>query len=278
MEIAVPDIKRKIKVIPMKQLNKQEAGISFLKGVIGAIPYAGTLLNEIIFDYRSRLKEKRLVGFVEELEKELSKYDETKIDFEYLKTDEFSDILEEILKKVVTSNSDEKIKRFKKILIGEMTASNNTEFKLTFLDITSKITETQILILKEHNSIGRSISKYYKDIESLNRDIPELEKGLRTEKQLAAKGYANNTTLFEKRLKQMKLELNKKLKATKQVESKRSYTHYGISLEEFLIQIQDLISKGLLVDAGAGISYLNPFQVLDITKLAKGYLKYIIEE
>ena len=261
----------------MVKIDKKEVGISAIKSAIGAVPVAGSLLNEIFFDYRNRLKEKRLISFINELTKSLEKFNTEKIDLNYLKTDEFSDILEEIIKRVTITNSSEKQKRFKKILIGEMTASLDSEFKLSFLDITSTITEIQLLILKEHNTIGKSVGKYYRDIENLNIQIPELEKSLRNEKLLASKGYANNTTLFEKRLKQIKTELNKKIKATKQSESKRFGRYYNINQENYLMQVQDLISKGLIIDIGIGASNLNAFQVLEITNFGKEYLKYILE-
>ena len=40
---------------------------SVIRGLVGAIPYVGTALNEAIFDFRSRLKQERLEKFVEEL-------------------------------------------------------------------------------------------------------------------------------------------------------------------------------------------------------------------
>jgi hypothetical protein len=261
----------------MEKIDKKEAGISALKGAIGAIPVAGTLLNEIIFDYRSRVKEKRLLLFLDDLSKTLRSLNDQKIDIDYLKTEEFSDILEEILKRVASSQSNEKRNRFKKILIGEMSASLKSEFKTSFLDITSNITETQLLILKEHNTIGKSVGRYYRDIENLNYQIPELEKSLRNETLLAKKGYANNTTLFEKRLKQIRTELNKKTKATKQSDAKRFGKYYGIDQEDYLIHVQDLVSKGLMIDVGIGVSGYNSFQILEITAFGKEYLKYIME-
>jgi len=261
----------------MNKIDKKEVSISALKGAIGAIPVAGTLLNEIFFDYRSRIKEKRLLKFLEDLTMSIETLDSQKIDMNYMKTDEFSDILEEILKRVTVSNSEEKQIRFKKILIGEMTATCNTEFKMSFLDITSSLNEIQLIILKEHNTIGRSVGKYYRDIENLNYQIPELEKSLRNEKLLASKGYANNTTLLEKRLKQIRTELNKKVKATKQSENKRFGKYYSVSQDDYLIHIQDLYSKGLMIDAGIGTSNFNSFQIMEITNFGKEYLKYILE-
>lgn len=261
----------------MSKIDKTEAGVSAIKSLLGAVPFAGTLLSEALFDYRSRIKEKRFKLFVSELSKTLEKLDSTKVDFAYLKTDEFSDILEETIRRAISTSSNEKINRFKMILIGEMTGSLKSEYKLSFLDITSQLSEIQLIILKQYNTIGKSVGKYYRDIESLNDQIPEIEKGLQNEKLLAKRGYANNTTLFESRLKLLRKELRKKQQATKQSESKRFGKHYNLTQEESLIHVQDLLSKGLMVDLGIGLSNYYGFPIFEITGYGKEYLKFILE-
>lgn len=47
-----------------KKLQTKEYGISTLKGMIGAIPFAGTFLNEVAFEARSRIKQERVNRFV----------------------------------------------------------------------------------------------------------------------------------------------------------------------------------------------------------------------
>lgn len=261
----------------MAKIDKKEIGISVIKSALGAAPYVGTLLNEIVFNYRSRIKEKRLLEFVKQLEQSIAELQDNDINYEYLKSDEFSDILEEIFKKISTTSSSEKSARFKKILIGEMTATLHTDHKLTFLDITNSITEKQIEILKEHSTIGKSIGKYYKDIELLNNQIPDLIKTISNEKSIASRGYKNDPILFEKRLKLMTREVNRKMKGVKQAEPKRYGKHYNVSQDQYNLLVQDLISKGLLVDIGIGITNLNPFQIVEVTSFGKEYLKYLME-
>jgi hypothetical protein len=85
------------KMIPASHTDPSSAkeyGLSVLKGVIGAVPYVGTALNEIIFDARSRLKEDRLNSFFAEVAEEVERLSEESIDHDYLKSEEFSDLIE----------------------------------------------------------------------------------------------------------------------------------------------------------------------------------------
>ena len=62
-----------------------------VRGLVGAIPYVGTLLNEAIFDLRARLKQERLEKFVEYLADSLQTLEHDKIDVAYIQSAEFID-------------------------------------------------------------------------------------------------------------------------------------------------------------------------------------------
>lgn len=123
-----------------------EAGISALKVAIDAIPYVGTALNEAIFECRGRIKQSRINNFVIELGKYIEGNNEN-IDVNYVKSEQFGDILESIFKEVIRTGVQDKIDRFKKILVKQMNPSNYNEFTDTFLDIVAKINEKEIQIL-----------------------------------------------------------------------------------------------------------------------------------
>ena len=130
------------------KIQLKHAAISAKNVVFSSIPVCGTILDEVLFGYRSRVKQERLNRFVEELEKYLRSMRSGDIDQEYLKSEEFGDIFESILRRVVNTASEEKMHRFKRILLNEMTHTYTSDFKETFLDIAFRINEDQILILK----------------------------------------------------------------------------------------------------------------------------------
>ncbi|MCC6216131.1 MAG: hypothetical protein IT376_14805 [Polyangiaceae bacterium] len=45
----------------------KEYGLAVLKGAIGAIPFVGTAINEILFEARGRLKQARVEEFVRQV-------------------------------------------------------------------------------------------------------------------------------------------------------------------------------------------------------------------
>lgn len=66
------------------KILKDEYSLAALKGLIGAIPYAGTLLNEILFEARSRVKQERVNLFIIEFSEYLLKHSTTTEDISNL--------------------------------------------------------------------------------------------------------------------------------------------------------------------------------------------------
>lgn len=50
----------KIVHLSMDKNIRNEAGISLAKSIFNAVPYVGGLLNEVAFDFRSRIKQERI--------------------------------------------------------------------------------------------------------------------------------------------------------------------------------------------------------------------------
>jgi len=51
----------------IKKDEYKEAGVSVVRSLFSAVPYAGGALNEIFFDYRSRVKQNRINAFADML-------------------------------------------------------------------------------------------------------------------------------------------------------------------------------------------------------------------
>jgi len=135
------------------KIQLKQAAISAKNVIFSRIPVVGPILDEVFFEHRSRVKQERLNRFVEAFEAYFRSVHPGEIDVEYLKSDEFGDIFESILRRVMHTASEEKMHRFKKILLNEMEHTYESDFKETFLDIVFRINEDQILILNHFREV-----------------------------------------------------------------------------------------------------------------------------
>ena len=102
----------------MTKFDKKEIIVSTVKSLFGAIPFGGTALNELFFEYNGQLKQKRLNQFVEILAENFT--EDSEINLDNIKTENFSDLFESVLRRVVQTKSELKLNRFKDILIKEL--------------------------------------------------------------------------------------------------------------------------------------------------------------
>lgn len=102
----------------MEQLDKKEVFNSMAKSVFSVIPFAGTAITELVFEYNGRIKQNRLNKFVEFLSEGFSNQNE--VDIENIKTEHFNDVFEAVIKRVFTTKSGAKLKRFRDIIIKEL--------------------------------------------------------------------------------------------------------------------------------------------------------------
>ena len=123
---------------------------SVIRGLVGAIPYVGTALNEAIFDLRARLKQERLEKFVEELASILQTLESDKIDVVYIQSAEFVDFLEDVLVRAAKVRAEEKRRKLAAVLAGRLQHAEGTPFDDRFLDLLISLSDTQVRILAEH--------------------------------------------------------------------------------------------------------------------------------
>ncbi len=219
------------------KISKKEIGISTLKGLIGAIPYAGTALNEVLFEYRSRLKQNRVNKFIEELSKYFESIDENSIDLKNIKSEQFSDLFESILLRVVNNRSETKLHYFKNILINQIKNKTNINFDETFLDLITRLNEDQINILNTYKKVKLNYISTNDNLEN----IDVLQGG------------------------------------TKKVISEfRYHSYYNLEPATYLFYVQDLVSKSLLKDIGIGrFTDVDPYEILEITHFGLEFLDFI---
>ena len=81
------------------EITKKATKISINKSLLGALPYVGSMLNEIFFERRSRIKQERLNNFIAELSEYLNNYSESDFDPNCINSESFGDIFESIIKR-----------------------------------------------------------------------------------------------------------------------------------------------------------------------------------
>ena len=219
----------------------KESGKSVAKVCFSAIPIVGPALDEMAFEGRSRMYQNRLNRFIELLKEYMSSVQEKDIDFRYLKSDEFGDIFESIIRKVLLTGSEEKINRFKMILVQDMKNTYHSDFKETYLDIASKINEDQIIILNEYRKFR--------------------EGGSSEEDEIPKRNVIDGGTIGDSEPAKISFH--------------RLPEHYNLEQSKYIFYIQDLISKSLIFDDGIGRVGTRPFDILDITDFGCEFLNYI---
>lgn len=256
-------------------MNKQLIE-STAKAFFGIIPYAGQSLSEIFFDYRSRVKQDRLNKFLVDFRNYLEESGMTEMPNELLKDEDFGDLFESVIRRVIQTNSKEKIQRFKSILGNFIIYHERNEYSETFLEIADKINETQICILQSHSLIKTDIRSALAEKEYLSNQMSELNIRLNTAKNRYDKGgageYHNLTSeilLLSHRLKEVK--------KTIQIDaSRRDASFYNIDQGEFMFLKQDLYTKGLLLDLGINSIDSKPFEIMGITEFGESFLRFIV--
>lgn len=142
------------------EIVKQSA-IALAKSSLAAMPY-GALINEIVFDIRSRVRTERLLAFVEYFLEDIEKKGITTKLLEEKKDSEiFTDYLEEILKTIAQKDHSKKYRYFSKLL-NDSLVSEDFDFSKhsIFCEILSKVSNEEILLLRDHfNTIVQQSSE-----------------------------------------------------------------------------------------------------------------------
>lgn len=253
----------------------KEVTVSTVKSLFGAVPYVGQLLNEVAFDYRSRIKQNRLNQFTVLL----SEYFERAggVNTENIKNEEFSDLFESVLRRVTQTKSEKKHKRFRDILINQIENSNHSiDNSETYLDLISSLNEIEIEILKAHVVFDETY--YVKDTEfnAAQNKLVQKEELLKKEIDINKKGHANNSSKVESEVVELKSFINTRSEELRHLQKFRQADYYNISKNDFLYYKQMLYAKGLLIDVGIGAIETAPFQSMAITEFGKKFIEYII--
>jgi hypothetical protein len=258
----------------MNKIDGKEAGISVIKSLFSALPYAGGMLNEIVFDYRSRVKQNRLNSFTSLLAEFFT--ENPNIDPGSLKTEEFSDIFESVIRRVVLTKSKEKHERYRDVLIRHIYEPHKEiDSAETYLDLISSLDEMAIRILAEH-------AKFSSDFAIMEGQVGEVDsKARKTEQSITA--LSAKFPVDENALGELKAQLTDKQSAANVIRQQiidrqefRKSEYFDITPSEFMYYKQTLYSKALLLDKGFGThGGSQPFNRMWATDFGENFIKFL---
>lgn len=126
--------------------------IALVKGAIVGVCLSHPLGN-IILTVMSEISSFRIEDFTNQLCDRIKNLEESKIDFDYLKSDEYHDMFIRAMRVRVQNRSKIKAKIVYQILIESMKIERNTNFstdeKVRFLDILNKLIDREIYFLED---------------------------------------------------------------------------------------------------------------------------------
>lgn len=261
---------------------EKEIGVSIRKLLLSSVPGIGQFIDEIFFELRSRIKQERLNNFVELLSESLT--NNGIVDVENLKSEDFGDLLESVLKRVVQTKSKEKHKRFRDVLLNYIKGTGGEiEHSEILLDLISSTTEIEIKILYQHKLYDNVFDRNTKIVEEAKRIIFASESQLKKEELDKQRGYANN---HSKLVSQIEEAHKKRIQAENEMQKYSEFRmakYFALTEDEYLFYKQILFAKGLIVDTGMALQNnssfgYSPFSFTTITQFGKEFIEFILEE
>lgn len=233
----------------------------------------GPFLTEAIFELRSNLKQKRVNDFVESLAKHLEIAHTLDIEQSPLGTEAFSDIWENVLLKISKTRSQKKVEIFRNLLLNHILTDSDPDLLEMYLEIIERINEKQILIL---NGLEQGYGGVFIYLHEKLHDIKSEIKTLQAEserEQGTSEGIERSWTkdrIVDARRKEQQKLLIEIQNASEWYKS----ATYNCEPDEFHFLVQDLCSKGLVVDMGSKFN-ADPFTLIEISSMGRNILEFL---
>ncbi|MEX1190435.1 MAG: hypothetical protein WEA99_00585 [Brumimicrobium sp.] len=231
--------------------EKKLKTVTAWRAFFASIPYVGGAIIELGFEHRARVKNERVFAFADELKQYFDKINQEQVNQEFINSNRFTDIFEDIISLVAKTDDAQKRNRFKELLIGTTIPNSKVDQFEIFLELTSKLHENQIILLKKFYQAKSAIQQLEKDVFDLNN---ELQSSMSHEKRLKRKAEDGSIKPSESIAKQIEnsrnIEKNRILKENevKKLMSVSRNDLVGESEDNINIFIDDLLAKRLLLD------------------------------
>lgn len=285
----------------MKKNNKaiiSSAIESVYRATYGQIPIVGTVLTELAFDFSGRIKQNRLNLFSEKLKSYFESIGEGQVNTENILTEDFHDLFEAILKQIAFTKSERKMERFKNIVVGQIKSPSEFESVERFIEITARLTESQVSILLFYYTNVELRNKYNEQISQLSLNLDETSHKygesnaklelMKTNRSILSQNNSDLTDLdvsIELQQQQVMKEFKKRNDTSNEIEKiklKRDKTfggidhdQLGISKSECEYLLSDLASLSLLEKRAATAKKRISFSYYKITSFGKNYIEFV---
>jgi hypothetical protein len=249
---------------------------SVLRLLLSGVPILGPVINEVI-EIRGRIKQDRLNKFIEILATGLT--GKTEINDAILKTEDFIDLFESVIKRVVQTKSEAKHKRYRDILIKQIENNfSGSDKSDRHLELIATLNEAEIFILFSHKVFDENFLHDKEELNLYKKEKDTLNAQLREEVKLAQEGSANNTSAVKLALENLNERITEIKAKLDDLNIYREAKFYNVPTNEFNYYKQNLYSKALLVDIGIGTFDHIPFSDMVITEFGKEFLRFLMSE
>lgn len=120
-----------------------------IRAIVQLIPHVGGSLDTLLASRAEKLASKRIEKFIDETKQKLDNIDESKIDKEFIRTEEFEEVLRDIINKVKQSFDVEKIKLLSNAFKNSILVSHAKDpLTFTYIEILHVLSITHIVILR----------------------------------------------------------------------------------------------------------------------------------
>lgn len=143
-----------------KSLYLKAADDAIYRAIIQLIPTVGGAVDTLIFHKADQIKFERLQKFTDETRSDLTRLKERIIDKEFLQSEEFLFIAEEVLKQILNEYNQEKIDLFKTYFVNSVTSKPHEYTHRDYLSTLSSITPRQLMIFKQIIENGSTKTLY----------------------------------------------------------------------------------------------------------------------
>lgn len=246
--------------------------------ITGFMP--GSHVIDSFWNYWGGLKQQRLLDFAESLrtvfESELGK-DLENYNFE---TEDFVDVFDSVINKVLITKSEYKLDIFKSILVNSVKAKS--DLAQTYIDLTNNLNEIQIKILDTLNSNEGERRKLLKLVKETINSADAAVTYAQHLRHLAETGKISTEQSI---LKADRDVTSKKMSLIMHIDEndsivKRTKSHFNIKDAEYDFYFQDLISKSLLKKHQDNIPIDKTIDdkvitYIEVTEFTKDYLNFI---
>tara|TARA_R110002050_G_scaffold56650_2_gene127461 strand:+ start:1545 stop:2309 length:765 start_codon:yes stop_codon:yes gene_type:complete len=252
----------------MEKADKKEILNSSVKSLFGAVPFAGAALDELFFEYNGRVKQKRLNDFVQILADGFT--EESEVNINNIKTEDFNDLFESVIRRVVQTKSKLKQVRFKDILIKELCQpTERAEIIDHYLDLISTLTEEEITILYHHRHFDKEFEKEIHQLNLLKDNLKSLDQKMRDQ------SMTFGGSEYQKPYDKVNADHESQKKKLDAYQKYRSAEFYTMNEKSFLFYKQRLVSRGLLIDNPRNVISHPPFANMGITEFGNDFIEFI---